>query len=171
MNNLPFPNNTNQYNFQETFNALLSHYSPTNILIVSNSSGLFSKDSTGNAADILERNTGVKVLRHAVAKPGCSDEIMSWFRMQSASGHGEEKGGQKGSGVAGEAGKGMEVTSPSQICVIGDRLFTDVVMANMMGARAIWIKEGAVKDHGIVTRVEYWVEAWLRQRGWRPREV
>lgn len=45
-----------------------------------------------------------------------------------------------------------QVTSPAQIAVIGDRLFTDVVMANLMGSTSIWIKDGAVKDYGFVSR-------------------
>ena len=44
-------------------------------------------------------------------------------------------------------------------------------MANMMGARAIWIKNGVVQDHGLVTRVEYGLEGWLRKRGWMGKDV
>lgn len=107
---------------------------------MSNSSGTLSKDPTGVAADQLERNTGVKVLRHTHMKPACEQEILDYF--------------------------GGRVTSPSQIAVIGDRLFTDVVMANRMGARAIWIREGVVPDRGIVTRVEYAVSKFLVNRGY-----
>jgi len=64
-----------------------------------------------------------------------------------------------------------QITHPSQVVIIGDRLFTDVVMANMMGARAIWIKEGVVRDTGFVTRLEYAVEGWLRRRGWGARDI
>jgi len=147
------------------FTALLTTYSPSNILIVSNSSGTLSKDPLGTAADALERNTGVKVLRHSQMKPACGEEIMAHFRSQSAESYNDadEKPGTRG--------KGRNVTKPSQICVIGDRLFTDVVMATMMGARAIWIKNGVVQDHGFVTRVEYGVEGWLRKRGWMARDV
>ena len=35
--------------------------------------------------------------------------------------------------------------------MIGDRLFTDVMMANMMGAWSIWIKDGVVKNDGFVS--------------------
>lgn len=42
------------------------------------------------------------------------------------------------------------VTSPSQIAVVGDRLFTDVMMANMMGAHGFWISEGVVEEKGLV---------------------
>lgn len=165
---------------KEKFKALLSTYGRDNVLIVSNSSGTLSKDPQGVAADVLERNTGVKVLRHRVEKPGCGQEIMAYFRRQTQqSGDGSAQiDGVEDMNMANdereeqaEETKGKEVTDPSQIVVIGDRLFTDVVMANMMGARAVWIKEGVVKDRGFVTRMEYAVEGWLRRKGWTAREV
>ena len=42
------------------------------------------------------------------------------------------------------------VTSPSQIAIVGDRLFTDVMMANLMGSYAFWLRDGVVKNKGIV---------------------
>jgi phosphatidylglycerophosphatase GEP4 len=39
------------------------------------------------------------------------------------------------------------VTSPNQVAIVGDRLLTDVVMANMMGSYGIWVKDG-VKESG-----------------------
>jgi Mitochondrial PGP phosphatase len=36
------------------------------------------------------------------------------------------------------------VTSPDQIAIVGDRLMTDVIMANMMGSYAVWVKDGVV---------------------------
>jgi len=44
----------------------------------------------------------------------------------------------------------VNITSPSQIAVVGDRLFTDVMMANMMGSYGIWIKDGVVEDTSVV---------------------
>jgi len=114
------------------------------VLIVSNSSGTFSKDPAGAAADRLERNTGVKVLRHTHMKPACEAEIMGYF--------------------------GDRISSPAQIAVIGDRLFTDVVMANSMGARAVWIRRGVIPDRGFVTRVEYAVSRFLVNRGYEAPE-
>ena len=61
---------------------------------------------------------------------------------------------------------GDHITSPAQVAVVGDRLFTDVIMANMMGAWSVWVREGVVPDRGVVTRVEYGLEAFLRKRGW-----
>lgn len=44
--------------------------------------------------------------------------------------------------------------SPRQVVVIGDRLFTDVLLANNMGAYSIWIRIGAVKDTGFLSTFE-----------------
>jgi len=154
------------------FTALLTTYSPSNILIVSNSSGTLSKDPLGTAADALERNTGVKVLRHSQMKPACGEEIMAHFLAQPRGSYSDRDGdGKQGSRKDEKQVRGREVTKPSQVCVVGDRLFTDVVMANMMGARAIWIKNGVVQDHGFVTRLEYGIEGWLRRRGWMAKDV
>lgn len=109
------------------FDELRKAYPGSRLLIVSNSSGT-SSDQDHAEAQILERNTGVKVLRHSTKKPGCHAEIMDFFRNAPETG----------------------VTRESQIAVVGDRLFTDVLMANMMGSYGVWIKDGAVEDHGIV---------------------
>lgn len=36
------------------------------------------------------------------------------------------------------------VTRPDQIAVVGDRLTTDVMLANLMGSYAVWVKDGVV---------------------------
>lgn len=36
------------------------------------------------------------------------------------------------------------VTRPDQVAVVGDRLFTDVLMANLMGSYAVWVKKGVI---------------------------
>lgn len=42
------------------------------------------------------------------------------------------------------------VTSSSQIAVVGDRLFTDVMMANLMGSYGVWVKDGVVEEKNLV---------------------
>ena len=42
------------------------------------------------------------------------------------------------------------VTSSSQIAVVGDRLFTDVMMANLMGSYCVWVKDGVVEEKNLV---------------------
>jgi len=55
-------------------------------------------------------------------KPGCHPQILSHLISCPDSG----------------------VTHASQIAIVGDRLFTDVMMANMMGSHAIWVRDGVV---------------------------
>lgn len=43
------------------------------------------------------------------------------------------------------------VTSPNQIVVVGDRLTTDVMMANIMGFWSVWIKDGVVNQKNLVS--------------------
>lgn len=91
-------------------------------MVVSNTAGALSYDSHRKLASEVEKSTGVAVLPHRIKKPGCGDEIMSYFRQHPETG----------------------VTSPHQIAVIGDRLSTDMMLANMMGSWGIWVKDGVV---------------------------
>lgn len=43
------------------------------------------------------------------------------------------------------------VTHPSQVAIVGDRLFTDIMMANMMGSYGFWIRDGVVEEKGLVS--------------------
>jgi len=104
--------------YKDKFNALKHHYPPSCLLIVSNTAGT-SSDKYYAQAKRLEENTGVKVLKHHVKKPGCHDEIMAHFKAN-------------GSGV----------TDPNEIAIVGDRLLTDVMLANTMGSYAFWIRDG-----------------------------
>lgn len=112
---------------QSKFQALRAAYPKSKLLIVSNSAG--TNDDTGHAgAQLLEKNTGIPVLRHSTKKPGCGPEILSYFR------------GLPETGVA----------NANQIAVVGDRLFTDVMMANMMGSWSVWVRDGVVEERSPV---------------------
>jgi phosphatidylglycerophosphatase GEP4 len=89
---------------------------------VSNTAGAASWDKGSKLSDELHRTTGVHVLPHSVKKPGCGPEIMEYFRKHPETG----------------------VTDPSQIAVVGDRLSTDMMLANMMGGWGFWVKDGVV---------------------------
>jgi phosphatidylglycerophosphatase GEP4 len=110
------------------FDELRQAYPGSKLLIVSNSSGT-GADPGFKDAELLERNTGVTVLRHTTKKPGCSGEIMDYFRSKPDS----------------------QVTKPEQVAIVGDRLFTDMMMANMMGAHSVWVRDGVVEDRNIVS--------------------
>jgi phosphatidylglycerophosphatase GEP4 len=94
---------------------------------VSNTAGTDS-DKDQKEAAILEANTGIKVLRHSTKKPGCKEEVMAYFKAHPDSG----------------------VTRPDQIAVVGDRLSTDIMMANMMGSYGVWVRDG-VTGRGFVS--------------------
>lgn len=111
---------------QETFARLKAEYPGKKLLIVSNSSGTSSLDPTLSKAALLTTNTGLPVLAHSTKKPGCGNEIMEYFLKHPETG----------------------VTKPSQVAVVGDRLTTDVVMANLMGTYGVWVRDGVLGDEG-----------------------
>ncbi|KAK9240130.1 mitochondrial PGP phosphatase [Lipomyces kononenkoae] len=126
--------------YKDHFKLLREAYPGDKILIVSNTAGTRSMDPEFRLADALERETGVRVLRHNAKKPDpeCIDEIMQYFlRSPSA-----------------------DVQKPSQIAVIGDRILTDIAMANRMGAWGVWIEKGVVPMDTLPIRIE---QLWLRK--------
>ena len=116
---------------QESFQLLRRAYPGPRLLIVSNSAGS-GRDPNGYEADMLERNTGVKVFRHSTKKPGCGIDVLNYF-----------------CGIP-ETG----VKRASDIVIVGDRLFTDIMMANLMGAWSIWIKDGIEEQNNMVSDLD-----------------
>lgn len=124
--------------YAASWERLCQHYPKDLILIVSNLAG--TNDDKGYAQALkLENDTGVTVLRHPTKKPGCHGEIMAYF-----------------------AGKG--ITDASQIAVVGDRLFTDILMANMMGAWGVWLSEGVILSEKVFPRLERYVYDKMAKR-------
>ena len=106
---------------------------------MSNTAGATSYDVGGRLASEVEKSTGLNVLPHAVKKPGCGDEILSYFRQHPETG----------------------VTGPHQIAVVGDRLATDMMLANMMGSWGVWVKDGVVPLHQkSIVSIENAVHSW-----------
>jgi HAD superfamily phosphatase (TIGR01668 family) len=106
---------------------------------VSNTAGTDS-DKQQKEAMLLEANTGIKVLQHSTKKPGCKEEVMSYFRAHPDAG----------------------VTRPEQIAVVGDRLSTDIMMANMMGSYGVWVRDG-VTGRGFVSTLTLYVPHYCMQ--------
>lgn len=100
-------------------------------MIVSNSAGT-NDDHHGKEAEILEKATEVEVFRHLTKKPGCAIDVLNYLRSGNVPG----------------------LTRSDQVVVVGDRIFTDVIMANMMGAWSVWVKDGVVKSNGVVRHTE-----------------
>jgi phosphatidylglycerophosphatase GEP4 len=107
---------------QAHFKRLKEEFPGRKLLIVSNTSGASSIDPSGKLASEVEKSTGVVVLPHSTKKPGCGHEIMEYFKKYPETG----------------------VTRPDQVAIVGDRLTTDVMMANLMGSYSVWIKDGVV---------------------------
>lgn len=73
------------------------------------------------------------MLSHGEKKPGCGAEVMEYFRSHPETG----------------------VTSPAHIAIVGDRLTTDIMMANMMGSWGFWVRDGVVplSQKSVVCRI------------------
>ncbi|KAH7113901.1 mitochondrial PGP phosphatase [Dendryphion nanum] len=129
--------------YHDKFQELRNAYPGSKLLIVSNTAGTDSDKHLAEAT-VLEKNTGVKVLQHSTKKPGCHAEVMEYFHKNPESG----------------------VTSPSQIAIVGDRLFTDVMMGNMMGSYGFWVKDGVIERKSFFARVEDRLLSFLLKKGY-----
>lgn len=83
------------------------------IWILSNEAGDAKADPKGTMAAELEANTNVKVIKHSIKKPMCHEEIRKQLPCP-----------------------------PENVLVVGDRLYTDVLFANLLGAQSVWIYPG-----------------------------
>ncbi|KAG7751108.1 hypothetical protein KL912_000241 [Ogataea haglerorum] len=122
--------------YEERWSSLKEEY-PGRLLIVSNSAG--TNDDVDGQAQRLEKNTGVPVLRHSTKKPGCWPEIVAWF-------------GQRG-------------VAPHEIAVVGDRLFTDILMANMMGSYGVANWDAIFSDPKMFSSMLIYIAFMMAQLG------
>ncbi|KAI9149364.1 Mitochondrial import inner membrane translocase subunit tim22 [Paramyrothecium foliicola] len=138
------------YKHKEHFEALRAAYPGRRLLVVSNTAGAKSWDKDMALAAELEQNTGIFVLPHSTKKPGCGAEIMEYFRNHPETG----------------------VTDPAHIAVVGDRLTTDMMLANLMGGWGFWLRDGVVpmKQKNIFSRIERPLASFLQNRGIDPPE-
>ncbi|OAX40213.1 HAD phosphatase [Rhizopogon vinicolor AM-OR11-026] len=86
-----------------------------NVLIVSNSAGT-RFDAGGIQAESVSHHLSVPVLRHDTLKPGysCIASIRAYF-------------------------SSLRVPVPDdELVIVGDRIFTDIIMANRMRSRSAW---------------------------------
>jgi phosphatidylglycerophosphatase GEP4 len=146
-----YPDSSEVYpEYKSHFEALRAAYPGRKLLVVSNTAGAKSWDKDGKLAAEVEEKTGIFVLPHATKKPGCGNEIMEYFRNHPETG----------------------VTDPAHVAVVGDRLTTDMMLANMMGGWGFWLRDGVVpmKQKNIFSRMERPLAAFLQGRGLDPPE-
>eukprot|EP01034_Spumella_vulgaris_P022045 gene22044-28139_t len=71
----------------------------------------------------------IPVIRHDNKKPGCLNEVLSHFQSCTIS---------------------TTEVQPHEICVIGDRLLTDIVFANQYGMYSVLVQPlNQYKDHPV----------------------
>ncbi|KAG8501679.1 hypothetical protein CXB51_004654 [Gossypium anomalum] len=114
------------------------------IAVFSNSAGLLEYDYDGSKAKKLEGTIGIKVIRHKVKKPaGTAEEIEKHFGYKS-----------------------------SQLIMVGDRPFTDVVYGNRNGFLTILTEPLSVVEEPFIVRqvrkLELTLVNWWFRRGLTP---
>ncbi|XP_012459992.1 phosphatidylglycerophosphate phosphatase 1, chloroplastic/mitochondrial isoform X1 [Gossypium raimondii] len=114
------------------------------IAVFSNSAGLLEYDYDGSKAKKLEGTIGIKVIRHKVKKPaGTAEEIEKHFGYKS-----------------------------SQLIMVGDRPFTDVVYGNRNGFLTILTEPLSVVEEPFIVRqvrkLELTLVNWWFRRGLKP---
>ncbi|CAK7564687.1 MAG: hypothetical protein SEPTF4163_002586 [Sporothrix epigloea] len=142
-----YPESSQVYpEYKEQFEKLREAYPGRRLLIVSNTAGALSYDKDRTLLAEVEAGTGVTVLPHATKKPGCGDEIMAYFHAHPETG----------------------VTAASQIAVVGDRLTTDMMLANSMGSWGLWVRQGVVppEKKSVFSRWERRFSDAIKARGY-----
>ncbi|QPG74497.1 Phosphatidylglycerophosphatase gep4 mitochondrial [Brettanomyces nanus] len=125
--------------YADKWTQLTRCYPGSRLLIVSNTAGT-EDDKDYKQAKVIELNTGIPVLRHSTKKPGCWNEIIMYFK-------------QKG-----------VCDSSRDIAVVGDRLFTDILMANLMGSSGVWISTGVIQSNSWIVNFEKDVYRTVKSR-------
>ncbi len=139
---------------------------PGKIAILSNSVG--SSDDKGyKAASETEKNLKIPVIRHRIKKPACLAEVKGHFSKNGGTVN-EYKVVDLNDPLTvratpsrtieedGEDGADKRVVSPSEICMIGDRVLTDVVFANINGMVSVLVAPLCVKtDHPIAVAIRF----------------
>mmetsp|Transcript_27072 Transcript_27072/g.40203 ORF Transcript_27072/g.40203 Transcript_27072/m.40203 type:complete len:354 (-) Transcript_27072:237-1298(-) len=87
--------------------SAIQTFGRSNVAILSNSAGTADDPGYKDATEI-EKAMNIQVIRHDEKKPGGLKEVMDHF----------------GTDV---------ITEPSQLCMVGDRLLTDIVFGNLYG--------------------------------------
>ena len=96
---------------QAGLKAALHVFGPQGVAILSNSAGTMGEDINFVQATTIEQAMGISVIRHQEKKPGGLDEVMEHFQPVLMGNNG----------------------NPARLCMIGDRILTDVVFGNLYG--------------------------------------
>jgi len=95
--------------------SALEVFGSDRVAILSNSAGTLDDPKYDDAIEI-EKAMGIQVIRHDEKKPGGLNEVLNHFNTEEGDNN---------------------ITDPARICVIGDRLLTDVVFGNLYGMLSV----------------------------------
>ncbi|KAK7204292.1 mitochondrial PGP phosphatase-domain-containing protein [Myxozyma melibiosi] len=124
------------------------------VIIVSNTAGAYLHEvrhAFGNELRLkreTERATGIEVYDHLHFKP--HESVGKGVLMKLIE------------------DKSTDVHAAHHVAVIGDRIFTDVFMANNIGAWALWIEDGVKKSNSPLVRIEKKLVDLIESRGIKP---
>ncbi|KAK9893756.1 hypothetical protein P389DRAFT_108095 [Cystobasidium minutum MCA 4210] len=171
--------------------ALIKTFGRENVLIVSNSAG--TRDDAGFLqAESVSRHLGVPVLLHSTKKPGCAKTVQEYFQYRQnpqetgSGGRGRATLDQVAFDVAAaslfssETPYSTATSSPQsagnsgatrqKIMVIGDRVMTDVVLANRINKKR-WRQPATSFEAIPVLTTRLWQTEGLGTRFMRAMET
>ena len=110
---LPYANHIHPH-VEYGLRSCIDTFGCENVAILSNSAG--TNDDIGYQDAIqIEESLGIPVIRHVTKKPGGIDEVMAHFATNTTR----------------TTTTTTTVTHPTQLCMVGDRLLTDIVFGNI----------------------------------------
>ncbi|KAG9043440.1 hypothetical protein FS837_009526 [Tulasnella sp. UAMH 9824] len=148
-----------------------------NVLIVSNSAGTKS-DAGLIQAESVSHHLGVPVLAHTTKKPGCIKPILRYFAERHPPPSSSSPPPHAPTSPTRLSNLFSRFSPPPQnhpkIIVVGDRLCTDVLMANRIGssALAIWTTGLWVRESMFLRRLErLFLDSVLRYRKYCRQKI
>lgn len=153
---------------QDSVDEAVRIFGQHRVAILSNSAGTATDDSDDAQAAAVEAATGLSVVRHADKKPSraCLDQVLEHLHTNS---HNSHSNGDGDSCIS----RPLEA---SDLIVVGDRLWTDVVFGNLHGCLTVHVTEtldsdNPEADHWTARRLrplEQRIGRWYQRRGFQP---
>ena len=132
---------------ETTITTIKETFGAENVAVLSNSAGSCDDEAQGTllypAATVAEKSMNLQIIRHGCKKPStaCFLQVVAHFASASAacgSGSGSGSGSGDSSSSTDTATDVREVRA-SEICLVGDRLLTDVVFASIHGLQSVYV--------------------------------
>jgi phosphatidylglycerophosphatase GEP4 len=102
-----------------------------NVAILSNSAGTLDDPNYEDALKI-EDALGIAVIRHDEKKPGGLQEVLAHFGLSNSS-SGDDDDNNSDNNVSSDGITNAASAAAARICMVGDRLLTDIVFGNLNG--------------------------------------